>query len=204
MRSALFAVFLLALAVPAARAFPTAAQIKAAFVAIDTSANVALSSEEWDAASFALFRSADKNNNNVIDAGELPGSSIAQDTFLRADTDRDGRLSVGEFADLRRTIFRVADIDHDDFLSFVEYELLIVMEQVGWTDRNQNGRIELSEVGDSLHKAFDLLDADHDRHLSPEEAAYLQTEVFKRFDTDANGKLNAEELVAGYRADLLG
>lgn len=204
MRSALFAVLLAALAVPAAQAFPTAAQIKAAFAAIDTSANAALSAEEWDAASFALFRSADKNNNNFIDAGELQGSPIAQDTFLRADTDRDGRLSVGEFMELRRTIFRVADIDRDDFLSFVEYELLIVMEQVGWTDRNQNGRIELSELADSLNKAFDLLDADHDRQLSPEEAFYLQTEVFKRFDTDADGKLSLQEFIAGYRADLLG
>ncbi len=204
MRSALFAVLLGALAVPAAHALPAAAQIKAAFAAIDTSANAALSAEEWDAASFALFRSADKNNNNFIDAGELPDSPIAQDTFLRADTDRDGRLSVGEFMALRRTIFRVADIDRDDFLSFVEYELLIVMEQVGWTDRNQNGRIELSEVGDSLNKAFDLLDADHDRQLSPEEATYLQPGAFKRFDTDADGKLSPQEFIAGYRADLLG
>lgn len=204
MRSTFFAVLLAVLVVPAARAFPTAAQIKTAFAAIDTSANAALSSEEWDAASFALFRSADKNNNNVIDAGELQGSPIAQDTFLRADTDRDGRLSVGEFMELRRTIFRVADIDRDDFLSYVEYELLIVMEQVGWTDRNQNGRIELSELGDSLNKVFDLLDTDHDHQLSAEEATYLQTEVFKRFDTDADGKLSPQELIAGYRADLLG
>ncbi len=204
MRSALFAVFLVALAVPAAHAFPTSTQIKTAFSAIDTSANAALSSEEWDAASFALFRSADKNNNNVIDAAELQGSPIAQDTFLRADTDRDGRLSVGEFMELRRTIFRVADIDRDDFLSFVEYELLIVMEQVGWTDRNQNGRIELSELGDSLNKTFELLDADHDGQLAPDEAVYMPAGEFKKFDTDANGKLTPTEFIAGYRADLLG
>jgi hypothetical protein len=204
MRSALFAVVLLAFALPAARAFPSAAQIKTAYTAIDTSANGALSVEEWDAASFALFRAADKNNNNSIDAAELQGSSIAQDTFLRADTDRDGRLSVGEFMELRRTIFRVADIDRDDFLGFVEYELLLVMEQVGWTDRNQNGRIELSELADSLNKAFALLDTDHDGQLSLEEAAHLQTADFKKFDTDANGKLSLQEFVAGYRAALLG
>jgi len=204
MRPTLFAVLLAALAVPAALAFPAAAQIKTAFAAIDTTANAALSAEEWEAASFALFRSADKNNNNVIDAAELQGSPIAQDTFLRADTDRDGRLSVGEFMELRRTIFRVADIDRDDFLSFVEYELLIVMEQVGWNDRNQNGRIELSELGESLNKTFDLLDANRDRQLAPDEATHLQAEAFKRFDTDANGKLSPEELIAGYRADLLG
>ncbi len=204
MRSALTTLFLLALALPAARAFPAAAQIKTAFAAIDTSKNSALSVEEWDAASFALFRAADKNNNNVIDAAELQGSTIAQDTFLRADTDRDGRLSVGEFMELRRTIFRVADIDRDEFLGFVEYELLIVMEQVGWTDRNQNGRIELSELGDSLDKAFEVLDTDRDRQLSAEEATHMPADGFKKFDTDANGKLSPQEFIAGYRTTLLG
>ncbi len=204
MRSALTALFLLALALPAARAFPAAAQIKTAFAAIDTSKNSALSVEEWDAASFALFRAADKNNNNVIDAAELQGSTIAQDTFLRADTDRDGRLSVGEFMELRRTIFRVADIDRDEFLGFVEYELLIVMEQVGWTDRNQNGRIELSELGDSLDKAFEVLDTDRDRQLSAEEATHMPADWLKKFDTDANGKLSPQEFIAGYRTTLLG
>jgi Ca2+-binding EF-hand superfamily protein len=204
MRTVLTALFLLALALPAARAFPAAAQIKTAFDAIDTTKNGALSPEEWDTASFALFRAADKNNNNVIDATELQGSTIAQDTFLRADTDRDGRLSVGEFMELRRTIFRVSDIDRDEFLSFVEYELLIVMEQVGWTDRNQNGRIELSELGDSLNKAFDVLDTDRDRQLSAEEALHMPADEIKKFDTDANGKLTPQEFIAGYRAALLG
>ena len=65
MRLALLALLSLALAAPAARAFPTAAQIKVAFDAIDTSKNGAISAEEWDAASFALFHVADKNNNNL-------------------------------------------------------------------------------------------------------------------------------------------
>ncbi len=204
MRSALLAALLLALAVPAARAFPTAAQIKAAFTALDTSGNDAISATEWDAASFALFRAADKNNNNFIDYEELKGSAIAQDTFLRADTDHDGRLSIGEFMALRRTLFDLADIDRNDYLSFEEYELLLVMEQVGWTDHNQNGRIELSELTDSLKKAFDQLDADHDGRLSPTEAAYLQPAAFQKFDTDADGRLSVEEFVAGYRAALFG
>lgn len=204
MRSVLTALILLALALPAARAFPAAAQVKTAFDAIDTTKNGALSPEEWDAASFALFRAADKNNNNVIDATELQGSTIAQDTFLRADTDRDGRLSVGEFMELRRTIFRVSDIDRDDFLGFVEYEILIVMEQVGWIDRNQNGRIELSELGDSLNKAFDALDVDRDRQLSAEEAVHMPEAEIRKFDTDANGKLSPQEFIGGYRAALLG
>lgn len=204
MRSALLTALLLLLAVPTARALPTASQIATAFTALDTTPNDAISQAEWDAASFALFRAADKNNNNVIDGDELKASSIAQDTFLRADLNHDGRLSVSEFMELRRSIFRIADIDRNDYLTFVEFELLLVMEQVGWIDRNQNGRIELSELADSLRRSFEQLDINHDGTLSRQEAAYMTPESFQRFDTDSDGKVTVEEFIAAYRAALLG
>jgi Ca2+-binding EF-hand superfamily protein len=190
--------------VVAARALPTAAQISTAFRAMDTTRNAALNLDEWDRASFALFRAADKNNNDFIDAAELQASSIAQDTFLQADANHDGRLGVSEFMELRRALFRIADIDRDENLVPVEYELLLLMEQVGWTDRNHNGRIEISELTESLTKAFGQLDADHDAQLSAPECFYLTAEEFQRFDQDRNGQLSLEEYVAGYRAALIG
>lgn len=193
---------LLALAAPALCAFPSAAQIKTAFAALDASRNDAISPAEWDTASFALFRAADKNNNNLIDADELQGSTLAQDTFLRADTNRDGRLSVSEFMELRRALFRTADIDRNEFLNAVEFELYLLMEQVGWTDRNANGRIELSELGDALRKAFAQLDADTDGKLTPAETAYLAPASFAAFDIDKDGLLIVEEFIAGYRRAL--
>ncbi len=200
----LFWLLPLALGVIGVRALPTAAQIKTAFAAIDTSGNGAINAEEWDKASFALFHAADKNGNNFIDADELQGSAIAQDTFLRADTDHDGRLSVSEFMEVRRAIFQVADIDRDGNLSPVEFELLIVMERVGWIDRNHNGIIELSELRDSLAKAFDELDLDHDGKLSPAESAYMAEGEFTRFDKNHDGQLSRDEFIGGYRAVLLG
>jgi Ca2+-binding EF-hand superfamily protein len=193
---------LLALAAPALRAFPAAAQIKTAFAALDSSRNDAIGPDEWDAASFALFRAADKNNNNVIDADELSGSTLAQDTFLRADTNRDGRLSVSEFMELRRALFRTSDIDRNEYLNAVEFELFLLMEQVGWTDRNANGRIELSELGDALRKAFAQLDTDTNGKLTPAETASLSAESFTAFDTDKDGLLIVEEFIAGYRRAL--
>jgi Ca2+-binding EF-hand superfamily protein len=198
------AVFLWALSVPAVRAMPGAAPIRAAFTAVDTTGNAAISLDEWDRASFALFRAADKNNNDFIDADELQGSNIAQDTFLRADIDHDGRLSVSEFMDLRRALFQLADIDRNDNLDYVEFELLIVMEQVGWTDHNQNGRIDLSELRESLAKAFEQLDTDHDGKLSAAEAAYMPVGEFKAFDKNSDGQLSLDEFIAGYRTALLG
>ena len=201
-RLAVLTITLLALTAPAAHALPAAKQIKAAFSALDTTRNEAISAEEWDTASFALFRAADKNNNNFIDADELQGSTLAQDTFLRAETNRDGRLSVSEFMELRRSLFRIADIDRNDFLNPVEFELFIVMEQVGWTDRNGNGRIELSELSDSLRKAFAQLDTDTDGKLSLTEGAHLSSESFAAYDTDKDNFLIVEEFIAGYRKAL--
>jgi len=192
------------LAVAAARALPTAAQIETAFNALNASRSGAITPAEWDRASFALFRAADKNNDDFIDAAEAQASGIPQDTFLHADTDHDGRLSVGEFMELRRAIFRIADIDRSDTLDRVEYELLILMEQVGWVDSNHDGRIELSELRASLTKAFEQLDTDHDGKLSPAEAGYMPAGEFERFDTNHDGWLTLQEFIAGYRAALLG
>ncbi len=192
-----------ALLPPVARAFPTAAQIRTAFTALDLSENDAIKPEEWERGSFALFHAADRNGDNFIDTTELAASGIARDTFVRADTDHDGRLSVAEFMALRRAIFRFADIDHDDNLVFVEFELLIVMERVGWTDRAHADRIEISELRESLAKAFAQLDIDHDGQLSTMEAAYMPAEEFTRFDANHDGQLSLAEFSAGYCTALL-
>lgn len=187
-----------------ARALPTAAQIKVAFDAVDTKRDGVIDAAEWDRASFALFRAADKNNNDLVDADELQGSSIAQDTFLHADTNHDGRLSIGEFMELRRAIFQVADIDRGEKLDAVEFELLVVMEQVGWVDQNQNGLIELSELRDSLTKAFAQIDVSHDGQLTPAETPHMPAKEFKAFDKNGDGQLSVDEFVSGYRKTLLG
>lgn len=204
MRCLLIATAAFALTVPFAHALPAAAQISTALTALDTTRNGAINTDEWDRGSFALFRAVDKNNNDLIDADELQGSAIAQDTFLRADTDRDGKLSVAEFMAVRRAIFKIADIDRDDTLTLVEFELLVVMEQVGWGDRDQNGRIELSELRESLTKAFEQLDADRDSSLTATEAGFMPAAKFNKFDRNRDGKLTVDEFVAGYRSTLLG
>lgn len=182
---------------------PAAGKIRTAFDAVDASRRGTIDSKEWDEASFALFRAADQNNDDTIDREELRTSNLAPDTFLRADLDRDERLSVSEFTGLRRALFQTADIDRDDSLTRAEFELLILMERVGWQDANQNGRIEMSELSASLVAAFAGLDVDANAELTRAETAYLRPEAFKRFDTDRNGKLSRDEYVQGYRTEMI-
>lgn len=191
-------------AAPAGESLPTAAEIKTAFDAMDTSRNGAIGASEWDHASFALFRSFDKNNDDVIDREELKATSIAPDTFRRIDLDQDDRVNVGEFNDLRRALFQIADIDRNEFVDRVEYELFVIMERTGWQDRNQNGRVELSELSATLQKSFEVLDRDNDGRLQPEEAAFMRPAAFKRYDTDRDGHLSRDEFLAGYRSEMLG
>jgi len=197
---ALFAFILTALAARAA--LPNSANIRAAFSALDASGNTAINLDEWERGTAVLFQSADRDRNGFIDAADLPGTAIAPDTFLRVDHNRDGRLSRDEFGVLRRELFRAADIDRDDQLLIVEYELLIVFEQVGWVDRNASERIEPSELRESLTRAFQQLDLDRNGHLSPAEAAYLRPDAFATFDSDRDQTLTLDELVAGYRKEL--
>lgn len=181
-----------------ARALPAAAELKGAFAAIDTDHDGVISLAEWETASFALFRSADRNNDNSLDPSELGGTTITQDTFLLIDEDHNGRLSIAEFMRLRRAVFTAADIDRGDTLSLVEFELLTLLAQTGWTDRNHNGRIEPSELKAALTQAFGQLDENHDGFLSAAEAAYMPAEQFKLSDVNHDDRLSQDEFLTGY------
>jgi Ca2+-binding EF-hand superfamily protein len=201
-RRAFAAVFAFGTLLPVVRAFPTADQVLAAFRAIDTTGNDAISPAEWERASTALFRAADKDKSGAIDAEEAKVSNVASDTFLRIDLNHDGRLSLDEFMTLRREIFAVADRNRDDYVTLVEFELLIVFENVGWQDRNANGRMDADELRAVLEKLAELLDRDHDGLLDASEAAYMPSQRFARFDKNQDGKLSLEELVVGYRGEF--
>ena len=143
---------LLCLPAVATAALPTAAEIRKDFTALASAASPrSIDREEWESASFSLFQAADKNKDNFLDATELEGN---RDALAAADENKDGRLSVTEFMQLRRAIFKAADMDRDEMLTYFEFELLVLLGQTGWTDANRNGRIEPSELKDALAQAF--------------------------------------------------
>jgi Ca2+-binding EF-hand superfamily protein len=185
-----------------AQALPDAATLQTDFAGLDRSGNGAIDLPEWEEASFALFRAADRNNNNLIEPGEIGQDTAAENTFARADSDRDGRLSVDEFMQLRRAIFTAADIDRDDFLTPVEYELFRLIANGGWDDANRNGRIELSELRSSLTAIFRQADTDADGQLSATEAGFMPAADYAK--ATKAGPLDLAAFIADYRRRLIG
>ena len=182
---------------------PPAADIRRDFTALAAAASPrSITAEEWESASFALFQGADKNKDNFLEAAELGSGTISRDTLVTADENRDGKLSVTEFMQVRRAIFRAADMDRDDALTYFEFELLVLLGQYGWTDVNRNGRIEVSELKEALAQAFAQLDANHDGKLAQEDVPYMGVSQWRLADADQNGSLTPEEFTRGYLLSL--
>jgi len=199
-RLLLLAVSLLAFAVTVQAALPPpAAEIRRQFDAADTTRNGAISAEEWDAATAVAFQALDKNSDHFLDRDELAGLLVTLNFFAKADADHDGKLSADEFTELRHAVLNFIDIDRDDNITYVEFELLALFEHLGFDDKNHNGRIEPSELRTALAAAFAVLDTNHDGELSPDEAAYFSSTRRTAMLKTGNGHITAEAYIATYR-----
>ncbi len=183
----------------ASAALPSTADIRKTFDAVDTSGNVAISSDEWDKATPALFKQLDRNNDGFLDRAELGDQQVTSSLYASTGLNPNAKLSLADFTELRRSVFGFADVDHDDNLSFVEYELLTLFERFGCDDRNHNGRIEPSELRAALTHAFQELDTDHDGVLSPEESGFLSNVRRTSINKLGDGKVTVDAFIGAYR-----
>lgn len=191
----------LVLATTTSPALPSATDISAAFQALDENANGAIGTAEWEKASFALFRSYDKNNDNALELPEVLHENLASSTFVRVDENGDRRVDIDEYMRLRRAIFSTADIDRTESIDAVEFELLRLLGEVGWTDKNKNRRIEFSELQASLVTLFKQADLNQDGRLTDDEASFLPTTEFQAIAKD--NSVDLDTLVASYKRRLL-
>lgn len=193
--------FVLALGSPVL-ALPGAVEIRNAFELIDHDRDQHVSLLEWDQHAFALFRTADVNRDGSLDEVEIaegPGKSGAVEQF---DANRNGRLEIDEFMQLRRKLLVVADINGSDTVDRVEFEIFLLVSEAGWEDENGNGRMNLSELRTSLNKVFQLADADGDGTLSAAEAHFLTPVSYTAITS--RGPLTPPRLYAHYRGQLTG
>jgi Ca2+-binding EF-hand superfamily protein len=178
---------------------PTHAEIRAAFDPLDANHDGTISRSEWRAKSEMLFAALDKNHDRFVDRAEMGANQMLREAFPEADAKGDGRLSQAEFIRLREIIFRAADIDRDDKISFVEYELLVLLRRTGWRDRNEDGRIEMSELSEALAQAFPLIDTNLDGVLQGEECAFLAPAHREAMDPEKTGRITLRQFINGYR-----
>ncbi|MCC6416309.1 MAG: hypothetical protein IT582_10415 [Opitutaceae bacterium] len=185
-----------------ALALPTTADLQRAFDQLDHNRDQLIGQVEWDQHAFALFRAADTDRDNRLSPAEIEAGPGHSETVNKFDLNRDGLLELDEFIDLRRKLFVTADINGDDRVNRVEFELYQLIAEVGWEDADGNGRLNFTELRASLAKVFQLADTDHDGVLTEAEASFLSSISYDA--ATAKGDLDAARFYAYYRWHLTG
>jgi|RhiMethySRZTD1v2_1073278.scaffolds.fasta_scaffold06878_15 Ca2+-binding EF-hand superfamily protein len=117
--------------------------------------------------------------------GRPPPKTEPKDLFGRADLDRDGSVSFGEFATIAG--------------GSLERRILKRFHQL---DRNHDGRCTRSEVNKMSAARFERFDLNHDGAFTQKELAVVMTreltarleQVYARLDVDRDGRFSLAEL----------
>lgn len=183
-------------------ALPTNEAMQKAFGIRDSNQGGVVSRAEWQKSSLGQFTLLDTNGDGFIQLQECWSNEMLLAFFGEADTEGIGRLTRTQFVNLREIVFDAVDINRDDFMSFLEYELLVLLRRTGWHDANDNGRIEISELDAALGAAFPLLDANHNGALSKTEAPFLSAEDLAAMDPRKTHRITLRQFIDGYRFQL--
>lgn len=98
----------------------------------------------------AAFAETDKNKDGEIDLGEFHARLV--EVFYRADTNKDGFLSVEEYSRLPYPYeFKAADVDGDGRLSLHEF-VRIRYKQFQAADKNDDAELSVDEVVDAFER----------------------------------------------------
>lgn len=183
-------------------ALPSADSLRSAFEQMDPNRDQQIGLVEWDQHAFALFRAADIDRDNSLDAAEISSGPGNSEAFAKFDANQNERLEIDEFMQLRRKLMVVADINGNEIVDRVEFELFRLISEAGWEDADNNGRIGFPELRASLAKVFRLADTDQDETLSETEAGFLSPVSYASIT--AQGPLTSGRLYVHYRNQLTG
>lgn len=178
---------------------PNYQDLQTMFQRLDRSRNGALDAFEWREASEQMFRMTDLNHDDFLDETELAQNTRLWAAYPEMGSIRRGAIGRAEFIAQRQALFFAGDIDRNDYISPVEYEILVLVRRAGWNDRNSDERIGMSELRVILSGAFALLDGDGSGWLSVEETPFLSPRHRAEMDPDDTGRISLEQLVNGYR-----
>ena len=149
------------------------------------------------------FRILDRNRDSRISANEWYYSA---EYFRRADRDRNGSLTLGEFTgggeaawdDDRDDSFTNLDMNSNGWIEGREWHGSA--EAFQWLDRNRDNRLSRAELGDenagSTFDSFASLDSNRNNSLDYAEWRWSRRS-FDRYDTNGDGRLTRQEFTAG-------
>jgi Ca2+-binding EF-hand superfamily protein len=151
------------------------------------------------------FRVIDRNRDDRISSSEW---YYAREYFTRADRDRDGWLTLGEFTgggsvpawdDDRDDNFENLDVNRNGWIEGREWHGSV--EAFQWLDRNRDNRLSRTEVvgdasGGATFDSFASLDDNRSNSLEASEWRWSRRS-FDRYDTNRDGRLTRQEFAAG-------
>ena len=172
-----------------------------------------LRSARFEAALKKRFEGLDTNRDSKLTADELPPER--KDAILRADANKDGAVTLEEFAARPRQIlvrrieveFKALDADSDGKLTKAEVDaargkpMLLLM-----ADANKDGVVTKEELAKAFtgrggqagqpvsDRVFEALDADKDGKISAAEWQSSGERRFARLDRNKDGAVTADEL----------
>ncbi len=166
--------------------------------AADTNGDGLVDLAEFQALHDQRFADLDGNDDGAItqaeaEAGFAGFHSGHRDTgghgfFVRADTDKDGRISAAESAAMESRHFQEMDADHDGFVTPDEAKASFAQHMDPAKPRHH---------GDA-HMFFDQADADKDGKVSAAEAAANQQRRFQQMDASGDGYVTQAEAKAAF------
>lgn len=178
---------------------PTYRELQKMFSVIDRSDNGVIDAFEWREASEQIFQLSDLNHDAMLDEAELAADARLRFAYPELNTLAEPGISRGEFIAMRRILFQMGDIDGDDTLSRVEFEILVLVRRAGWNAGNRNERITMRALRSFLERAFAQMDTNRDGMLSVEETPFLSPKHRAEMDPEGTGRISRDQLVNGYR-----
>ncbi len=168
-----------------------------------------LRSTRFEGAMKRRFEALDTNRDGKLAADELPPER--KDAILRADANKDGTVTVEEFAARPRQFlvrrveaeFKAIDADSDGKLTKAEVDaargkptllLLADADKDGAVTKQELAKAFASRSGQVSDRVFEALDADKDGKISAAEWQASGERRFARLDRNKDGAVTADEL----------
>lgn len=186
-------------------------KVRAAFVLYDYNGDGFISIEEMTRYLTSVFKVLKEASPNALrqlenESAESLGARTAQQAFMEADLDHDGRLTFAEFRkwyahSSAASIERLIQNNIPEWISLREVRRLTNLGSYTPTQVLETFRKFATNDGtlneDSFRKAFGQFQSQESDPESSDRLRFLVDRIFALFDTDSNGIVDFNELASG-------